>query len=187
MKKTLPTIVLLTASLMILIGATGLEASEKDHWPPPFTAEQIRDEWTEGFWLDTRVTTEAGTQVSRTEVLKWSETSVELHEVPLEDSDAGLRPAGDAGPTQSVQWQELSDHALFPRALTERRRETQPTALGELEGWVFRLTASDGSTSEFFFADRYPGPPVSFIRWQDGKQIFKSEQVSRSTWEKGDR
>ncbi len=183
MKTTLLTTASMATVLtaLLTIGGADLRATEEEHWPPPFTAEQIRDEWTQGFWLDTRVTTDAGIKISRTEVLTWSETSAELREAPLQQADTGLQAVGEPGPTQTAQWEQLRDHALFPRAVTERRREARSTVLGELDGWVFRVTGENGAISEFFFADRYPGPPVSFSRWLDGKQIFNAEQVGRST------
>ncbi|MEM7585520.1 MAG: hypothetical protein AAF560_19170 [Acidobacteriota bacterium] len=166
--------------MLTLAGAASAEAPKGETLPTPYTAEQIRDEWTRGFWLDTRVTTPEGTKSSRMEVVSWSEAQVEMREVPLSEVDGEMKP-GEPGPTQTATWEQLRDHASFPQASAERQRETRKTELGELEGWVYRVKGPDGSTSEFFFADRYPGPPVSYGRAMEGKRMFRVEQFARST------
>jgi hypothetical protein len=149
--------------------------AETESWPTPYTAEEIRDEWVQGFWLDTRVETPEGVKTHRTEVIKWSTEGAVLRERPTE--------VGEETPEEStpinVTWEQLRSHALFDKATTERRRETRQTPLGTLEGWLFIRTTSEG-TAELFFAEGLPGPPVIYSQTGvDGVKNFQATQVAR--------
>ena len=161
------------SSAIFLVAISGQAAAES--WPTPYTAEEIRDEWVQGFWLDTRVETLEGVRTDRLEVLEWSSDGAILRESPR---DAG-NEVPDENTSMSVTWEQLRSHALFDKATTERRRETQLTPLGTLEGWLFTRRTSEG-IEEYFFADDLPGPPVVFSKTgDDGVRSFYAAQVSR--------
>jgi len=157
---------------MVLTAVTGWVAHE--FWPTLYSAEEIRAEWVQGFWLDTRVETPEGVTLSRTEVQGWSAEGAVLVDRPL----APDNQATDHGQSVSVTWKELQLHAPFAEATTDRRCQKRQTPFGVLEGWLF-VTATAEDTSELFFADDLPGPPVVFSRSENGKQILPAVQVGR--------
>ena len=60
---------------------------------------------------------------------------------------------------------------------SEHRRNHRQIELGELEGWLYTVNHEDGRVSEFFFADDYPGPPVSFSQTKDGETLYRAETI----------
>ncbi|ANM31220.1 hypothetical protein ABI59_19040 [Acidobacteria bacterium Mor1] len=166
------TLLLLCALTAAGLGSAG-EASDESMWPTPFTAEQIRDAWTEGFWLETRTTTQAGPTVSRTEVTGWSAERGELR---------ATQPGGEPV-AMTVAWSDLRDHAVFARSNTTRSRDTRDTPLGRFEGWVFRIDGGEDKWTELFFADALPGPPVVYAQWDGETRVMLAEQIGRRGFE----
>lgn len=152
----------------------------EENWPTPFTADQIRDEWVEGFWLITETEMPEGTRRSRTEVVEWSRSGAVLVERTVDQQGE----AGEASAPIEVKWEQLRDHALFPKATTRRTRAARTTAFGELEGWLFSRTEGDRVT-ELFFADSLPGPPVQFWTTVGGVEVMRAEQIARGTVGRG--
>lgn len=144
--------------------------------PTPFTAEQIRDEWVEGFRLTVRRWAPDGERLER-----WRVVAADAAGVEIENAVVGVDGAVVGEPvTQRSGWTELRDHASFPAAVATRSRATRSTALGELEGWVYAVAGPEaGMTRELFFADSLPGAPVQMTVRQDGEKVFTLEQLTR--------
>lgn len=144
--------------------------------PAPFTAEQIRAEWVEGFRLTVRRWAPTGERRERWRVLAADAEGVEIENAVV-DADGAV--VGEPV-TQRSGWTELRDHASFPSAVATRSRVTRSTALGELEGWLYTVSGPEtGMTSGFFFADSLPGAPVQMTTWQAGEKVFELEQLDR--------
>ncbi|REJ73862.1 MAG: hypothetical protein DWQ36_03315 [Acidobacteria bacterium] len=148
--------------------------------PTPYSAEQIRDAWSEGFWLDTRTTTAEGSRVGRTVVTAWSAEGCEMVEQPVAE-DGSLGPAS---PVYRAAWTELRDHAKFPAQRARRERVRRSTPLGQLDGWLYTVDqppAEDGSpmVRELFFPDALPGAPVFFRELRGDEEAFRAEQIAR--------
>lgn len=142
----------------------------------PYTAEQIRDAWREGFSIIVRTRDVDGEHFARHAVTSWSPERVALSMQPTDAAGAAL---GEASP-MSATWEELRQHALFPAAQTTRERATRETAVGSLQGWLYRVRKDDGTEAEFFFGDTTAGMPVQFGRKRAGQWISQSEQVART-------
>jgi len=158
----------------VFLMAVGIPAAA-EMWETPYSAEDIREAWVQGFWLETSVKTAEGEQVERVEVAEWSSEGAVL------TTGFGTATASESkeGSQFSVTWEQLRSHALFDRANTTRRRETRSTPLGTFEGWLFTKSTDEGQT-EYFFADDLPGPPVVFAQTGvDGEAILLSVQVAR--------
>ncbi len=144
--------------------------------PTPFTAEQIRAEWVEGFRLTMRRWEPAGEKLERWRVVAADAEGVEIENATV-DADGAV--VGEPV-TRRSSWTELRDHASFPAAVATRSRATRSTSLGELEGWLYAVAGPEaGMTSELFFADSLPGAPVQMTAWQDGRKVFELEQLDR--------
>jgi hypothetical protein len=157
-------------------GAPSADSEGAGILPTPFTAEQIRAEWVEGFRLTMRRWAPSGEALERWRVVAADAEGVEI-EFAVVDADGVV--AGEPAIRRS-SWTELRDHASFPAAAATRSRVSRSTALGELEGWRYAVTGPEaGTTSEFFFAESLPGAPVQMIAWQDGQKVFELEQLER--------
>jgi hypothetical protein len=142
----------------------------------PFTAEQIREEWIQGFQLRVR---------------RWTpvEEVIENWTVVYADGDGAdiqafnLNEAGEhvgEPRVESTSWIELRDHASFPADRATREEATRETALGELQGWLYTVEDTEaGTISEFFFAETCPGAPVVFRVFKDGQVVSEFEQLER--------
>lgn len=147
----------------------------EDFVPTPYTAEQIRDAWVEGFEVTTRSRSAVGEIFTLTRVIAWSEVGFGMVEIEL---DAQGRPMERDPDVISGTWVELRDHARFPAASASRARAVWDTPLGRLAGWLYRVEDEEDAT-EFFFADDHPGPPVVSRRLGEGLDGFVAEQVAR--------
>ena len=143
--------------------------------PTPYTAEEVRDAWVEGFEVTTRTRSAEGEIYSRTRVIAWSETGFGLVEIQVDERG---RPLKRDVSRYTGTWEELRAHALFPVSRASRERTEWDTPLGQLEGWLYLVRGEEG-TMEFFFADDLPGPPVVSRRQGEGLDGFIAEQISR--------
>lgn len=144
---------------------------------PPFTAEEIRDEWVEGFTVVLRRWTPAESRSERWTVVGADAEGAEI-EYALLDPDG--RVIGAPTVARST-WIELRDHASFPAATATREWVERETPLGTLEGWAYRVS-EEGSdaTSELFFAASLPGAPVRMSTTEHGETVLALEQIERS-------
>lgn len=142
----------------------------------PFTAEQIRDEWVEGFRVMIRRWT------PQAEVFEtWLVVDADADGVDIESTTTDAEGAVLSGPTvQHSSWVQLRDHASFPADRATRESVVRETPLGELQGWLYTVAdPASGVQTEFFFADGLPGAPVfvHVLRGGEVAEIF--EQVDR--------
>jgi hypothetical protein len=143
----------------------------------PFTAEQIRDEWVTGFSLVMRRSTPGEVRLERWTVLQADAEGCQIEFAALADDGA----VSGEPVVQRSTWLELRDHASFPSPGASRERTTRETALGALEGWLYRVP-EEGSeaVSEFFFVPGLPGAPVQMRTIEGGQTVFELEQIERS-------
>jgi hypothetical protein len=147
-----------------------------DRLPTPFTAEQIRDEWIEGFQLVMRRQDADGEHLERWRVVEWDSEGVSIESVSID----GLGELITEPTVQRSGWTELRDHASFPADRTTRNRESRQTLLGDFDGWLYTVEDSEqGTMSRFFFADSLPGAPVHFDVVKDGSVLMELEQMER--------
>lgn len=143
----------------------------------PFTAEQIRDEWTPGLRLLMRRSTPGEVRLERWTVLR---ADAEGCEIEFAAVDASGAVSGEPVVQRST-WVELRDHASFPAAGATREWVTRETALGSMEGWLYRVPdEGTGTISEFFFAPALPGAPVQMRAFEGEQVVFELEQVERT-------
>jgi hypothetical protein len=159
-------------SLLLLLGLAATAVAQ-EHLPTPFTAEEIRDAWRPGRTVTMSIESAAGETISRTTVIGWSPERVEYSEQRL-DPERGA--VGEAV-TSSAGWEELQGHARFRADLASRERLRTETPLGELDGWLYRVSDGAGASQELFFADAYPGPPVVFSGTAEGEVTFRARQI----------
>jgi len=142
----------------------------------PFTAEQIRDEWVEGFQLRVRRWTADAEIVERWTVVRTDADGVDIESVVLDQSGS---VAGETN-VQTSSWVQLRDHASFPADRATREAVSRETPLGELQGWLYSVTdGKSGTVTEFFFAEALPGAPVFVHVLRDGEIVEIFEQVKR--------
>jgi hypothetical protein len=140
----------------------------------PFTADEIRDEWVEGFRLLIRRTTPAAVKIERWTVISADDEGAEIEYATL-DEDNSVADSGVLGTT----WVELRDHASFPAATATREWVTRSTGLGTYDGWLYRVTGDGGAVEEYFFVPTLPGAPVQMKIVNGDQTIFELEQVAR--------
>lgn len=143
----------------------------------PFTAEQIRDEWIEGFQLRIRQWT------PKAEVLEvWTVVRADADTVDIESKAEGADDgAAGEGLVQTSSWVQLRDHASFPADRATREMVSRETTLGELTGWLYTVTdPKSGVVTEFFFAEELPGAPVFVHVLKEGELVEIFEQIERS-------
>ena len=141
----------------------------------PFTADEIRDEWVEGFRLLIRRTTPEGASVERWTVLSADDEGAEIEYAILDENNNVSESA-----VQGTTWAELRDHASFPAATATREWVTRSTGLGTYDGWLYRVTGGDGTAiEEYFFVPSLPGAPVQMKIVNGDDTVFELEQMAR--------
>jgi hypothetical protein len=141
----------------------------------PFTADEIRDEWVEGFRLLIRRSTPAAVKIERWTVISADDEGAEIEYATLDENNNVSQSA-----VQGTTWVELRDHASFPAATTTREWVTRSTGLGTYEGWLYRVTGVAGTAiEEYFFVPSLPGAPVEMKILDGDTTVFTLEQMAR--------
>ena len=142
----------------------------------PCSADEIRDEWIPGFRLLMRRTSSEGTQVERWTVVSADDEGAEIEFATIA-SDGSVE--GESSIVRSG-WTELRDHASFPAAHSTREWVSRSTALGDFEGWLYRVAEPDSAViNEFFFVPTLPGAPVHMRTIEGDTTVFELEQTAR--------
>jgi len=142
----------------------------------PFSAEEIRDEWVPGFRLLMRRSFPEDTRIERWTVVSADDDGVEIEYATIAD-DGSVE--GEPSVSRS-KWTELRDHAAFPVAHSTREWVSRETALGDFEGWLYRVTEPDAAVvNEFFFVPELPGAPVQMRTLEGDAIVFELEQTAR--------
>ena len=141
----------------------------------PFTADEIRDEWVEGFRLLIRRTTPVAVKIERWTVISADDEDAEI-EYAILDEDNNVSESAVRGTT----WVELRDHASFPAATANREWVTRSTGLGTYDGWLYRVTGGGGAVvEEYFFVPSLPGAPLEMKILDGDTTVFTLEQMAR--------
>jgi hypothetical protein len=142
----------------------------------PFTAEEIRDEWVPGLRLLIRHSYPERTRIERWTVVSADDGGAEIEKATIAD-DGSVE--GEPSVSRS-SWTELRDHASFPASHSTREWVGRSTALGDFEGWLYRVADPDAATvQEFFFVPTLPGAPVQMHILEGEEIIFELEQTAR--------
>jgi hypothetical protein len=142
----------------------------------PFTAEQIRDEWTPGLTIVFHFNFPDRQQWQR-----WTVVAADADGAMIEYQDLDAQGQPVAPPQRAPsRWDELRDHALFPAAEARRERVSHETVLGQLEGWLYEVDDPQTETvKKLFFADELPGAPV-WMETRRGEEIqLTLNQIAR--------
>ncbi len=144
--------------------------------PTPFTADKIRDEWVEGLTLVMHTRTSGGESWDRWTVVTSDPEGADIEFAPI---DAEGNAAGETK-TERTAWTALRDHAKYPTDVATREEATRETALGQLDGWLYRVQdQATGSETELFFARQFPGAPIEMRMSKDGVVALEMTQVER--------
>lgn len=162
------------AGLLLALAASGGQNAEET-LPTPYTAEEIRDAWTEGLEVWTTVKMQGNEQASVLTVEAWSPDGANIctQLSNAEGERVGEKQCGDS------TWEELRMHGSFPASRASRERHRETTPLGDLEGWLYRVEEDNGSVTESFFADSSPGVPALMRRSNGGETFFEMVQTRR--------
>ena len=141
---------------------------------PPFTADQIRLATPDGHTLDI-VTTREGEEVDRRRTIYFDpdEESVSMRLASLSPAGELSKDAIEARTT----WEDLRDHAVFPKETTRVKTEAIETPLGSLDCTRYDV-ASGETTLVFWFAEAYPGMPVRNATLSDGHEVETTTVVA---------
>jgi hypothetical protein len=174
--------ILLGSSLALLTSAPALtqapqlDAEDSTILHRPFTADEIRGEWTQGLVLTLLFKSPQGEERQR-----WTVVSADTEGCDIEY--ASLDAEGEVSGEPSVghaTWIELRNHATFKADLATRQDVTRKTDLGELAGWLYTVRDPEaGSVTEYFFASSLPGAPVYLRVRKDGKTVSEMTQLKR--------
>jgi hypothetical protein len=142
----------------------------------PFTAEEIRDEWVPGLRLLIRRGFPEETRIERWTVVAADDEGAEIEYADIAD-DGSVE--GEPSVSRS-SWTELRDHAAFPAAHSTREWVSRSTALGDFEGWLYRVADPDAAAvREFFFVPSMPGAPVTMRILEGDATVLEFEQTAR--------
>ena len=142
----------------------------------PFSAREIRDEWVPGFRLLMRRSYPERTRIERWTVVSADDEGVEIEYATIADNGS---VEGEPSVSRSG-WTELSDHAAFPAAYSTREWVSRSTALGNFEGWLYRVAEPGAAVvNEFFFVPELPGAPVQMRSLEGDETVFELEQTAR--------
>jgi hypothetical protein len=142
----------------------------------PFTAEEIRSEWVPGFRLLMRRSFPEQTRIERWTVVAADDEGAEIEYATIAD-DGSIE--GEPSVSRS-SWSELRDHASFPASHSTRERVSRSTALGDFEGWLYRVADPEAATvQEFFFVPTLPGAPVQMRIFEGEATVLELEQTAR--------
>jgi hypothetical protein len=142
----------------------------------PFTAEEIRAEWVPGLQLLIRRSFPGETRDERWTVVSADEEGAEIEYATIADDGSIV---GEPSVSRS-SWSELRDHAAFPAAHSSREWVSRSTALGDFEGWLYRVAdPSAAAVQEFFFVPSLPGAPVQMRILEGDEVVFELAQLER--------
>ena len=142
----------------------------------PFSADEIRDEWIPGFRLLMRRSFPEQTLIERWTVVSADDEGVEIeYATILNDGSVEGKPT-----IARSGWVELRDHAAFPAAHSTRVWVSRSTALGDFEGWLYRVAEPGAAVViEFFFVPELPGAPLHMRTLEGDATVFELEQTAR--------
>jgi len=136
-------------------------------YPTPYTAEQIRDATRPGRAYTWKLEQSGQPAIERTTTFA------------RVDSDGAEIVSGAA--TKRVTWEELRQHAAFPRAQVTTRDETVTVPAGTYDCIVYVVNdAAAGEVSTFYFSKAMPGAPVLFFTEKSGVRLLTNTLIRYS-------
>ena len=136
----------------------------------PFTAAQIQAATRPGRTYTWAVERADGPPLRR--VIRFTAVDAERATFVAETADADGKNTKADAPEQAT-WEELRQHAEFPRLFVKVTEERLTVPAGSYDCLVYTVTATTREgTSEvltFWFARELPGPPVKLTVMKDGK------------------
>jgi hypothetical protein len=148
-------------------------AAVDENAPTPYTADQIRAACPVGRVIPFRV--EMAGKPTILHVMKFvtaDDKGADVESVNKDEKGTALGPPE----TQHATWEELRQHAQFPRAVTRIEDGVADTPAGKFPSKVYIVRNHD-ELSTFYFAVDRPGPPVLFFTEQNGQRIRTSTLV----------
>lgn len=140
----------------------------------PFTADQIRDATAPGRTYTFRVELDGAPAVRR--IIRFTAMTADGATVVTESADAEGR-APQADPPVQMTWEQLRQHAEFPRFAVRITEERVEVPAGAYDCLVYTVTAAEEKVT-FAFAKTMPGPPVKMLIEKGGKIVRKQELLS---------
>jgi hypothetical protein len=142
--------------------------------PTPYTAIQIRNASAPGRTYEWRREI-AGQPATRRVIVftKVTDENAEMSSVDLDEQGKELAPAKVTTST----WEELRQHAQFPRDSVQISEETVTVPAGTFECLKYTVTRGEAEGMTFLFAKSLPGAPVLFYKTVDGKRVMTSTLV----------
>ena len=144
-----------------------------DKLPTPYSADEIRAACT-GRRLRFEIVSNGE---SRHETWEFSESDAEgtrVHSIKTGDKGAEERTSGRS------TWAELQAHASFDAARTRVSSEELDTPMGRLATWRYDVRPKNGGEQRFWFAHKFPGPPV-LIEQVAGQRIVMRMRMIESS------
>lgn len=148
--------------------------------PTPFTSSEIRDAFRPGQHLVFTVFTAGkGTVVADWVVTGWTDQDATIAFTTLaQDGATVVEPRAE----RTSSWDSLRDHASFPEASASRSEGVLVHPLGTLDIWLYTVRGPEPElVQRYWFAKDLPGPPVRFTIHAGAEEVFKMEQITRST------
>lgn len=144
----------------------------------PYSADEIRAEWTVGFEMKIRTWADGlGEQVRIWRVVDADADGAVLELTQLDESGAPKGPRGK----EHFTWVQLRDNVTFPVGQATVESVSADTPLGKLDCWRYLMwDEARGTVAEFLFAKQMPGLPITIDVRQDGELVATTAQLARS-------
>ena len=147
--------------------------------PTPYTSKQLRDALVVGTRIDLRV--EEGRKITEQQ-MEVIAADAEGCTMATRVLDADGKLLEDQG-SNVFKWDELRDHAKFPKDKVVRTEGRITVPVGERDAWLYVITSldEDGKEVETYmhFAKDLPGPPVRMVVQVEGKVVSSWTMVGR--------
>lgn len=127
-------------------------------YPPPFSAEEIREATKTGRTYRFKV--EAGDKPPKERVI----TFTKVDETGAEIFAGGEQP-------KRIGWSTMQKHAEFPKDRVKTREEVIKIPAGKFDCMVYEVEGDDGDVSTYYFARNLPGAPVLYFTERDGVRV----------------
>lgn len=153
-----------TVAIAGCAGSPRAGASAGETLPTPYTADEIRVASPAGRRIELRV--DAPGRPVTVRVLWFLSVDAAGADVESSTLDETGHEVGKREKTRST-WEELRQHAAFPRATTTVSEATVTVGAGTFDCRVYAVS-SGGRVTTFWFARSLPGPPVKMTVEVDG-------------------
>jgi len=141
----------------------------------PYTVEQIQSEWQPGLEvLFQQWHAVTGESTDRMYVIEANESGATIEVTTTANHDGRNKVT-----KFETTWEQLRNHATYSASDATRSEVTIDTPMGPRDCVHYQFIA-DGRTTDLFFAQDLPGPPVLTEVRKDGELVSSVKQVSRT-------